>query len=114
MASRRVTRSLARVAQRAPALKRIPLLKLLAAAEVALAAREHVRRLSPQERRRIATLIRAGRGRRRSLTEAERAELAALIAKVEPRLLAGRAVEAFSPVPLPRRLVYGRAAARSR
>jgi hypothetical protein len=114
MASRRLTRSLARVAQRAPALKRVPVLKLLAAAELAVATRDHLRRLTPEERRRIATLIRVGRGRRRNLTEAEREELSALIAKVEPRLLAGQAVEAFSPVPLPRRLVYGRARARPR
>lgn len=113
MPSRRLTRSLARLAEHAPALKRVPVLKLLAAAEVAVAARDHLARLTPEERRRIATLIRVGRGRRRNLSETERQELAALIAKVEPRLLAGQAVEAFSPVPLPRRLVYGRSGARA-
>jgi hypothetical protein len=112
MVSRRLARTLAHVADRAPVLKRVPVVKLLAAAEVAITARDHLRRLTPEERRRIATLIRIGRGRRRNLSEAEREELASLIAKVEPRLLAGQAVEALSPVPLPRRLVYGRRAAR--
>jgi hypothetical protein len=82
-------------------------LKLLAAAEVAVLARDHLRRLTPQERRRLITLLRTGRGRRRNLSQAERDELAALVAKVEPRLLAGAAVERLSPVPLPRRLLFG-------
>jgi hypothetical protein len=30
-----------------------------------------------------------------------------LVAKLEPRLLIGEAVERLSPVPLPQRLVYG-------
>lgn len=83
------------------------MLKLLAAAEVAVLARDHLRRLTPQERRRLITLLRTGRGRRRNLSQAERDELAALVAKVEPRLLAGAAVERLSPVPLPRRLLFG-------
>lgn len=83
------------------------MLRLLAAAEVVLLAREHAMRLNRDERRRLVELIRTGRGRRRNLSEAERDELAALIAKVEPRLLVGQAVEKLSPLPLPRRLVYG-------
>jgi len=102
-----VTRSLGRAAQRVPALKRVPVLKLLSAAEVALLARDHVMRLNRQERGRVVELVRIGRGRRRNLSEAEREELATLVAKVEPRLLAGLAVEKLSPLPLPRRLVYG-------
>jgi hypothetical protein len=82
-------------------------LKLLAAAEVAVLARDHLRRLTPQERRRLITLLRTGRGRRRNLSQDERDELAVLVAKVEPRLLAGEAVERLSPVPLPRRLLFG-------
>jgi hypothetical protein len=88
-------------------LKRVPLVKLLAAAELALLARDHLRRLTPAERRRLLSLVRAGRGRRRNLSADERAELTALIAKVEPRLLAGAAAERLSPVPLPRRLLFG-------
>jgi hypothetical protein len=64
-------------------------------------------RLDRHERQRLIELTRAGRGRRRNLSEAEREELAVLIAKVEPRLLAGHAVQKLSPLPLPRRLVYG-------
>lgn len=94
-------------ASRAPGLKRLPVLKLLAAAEVALLARDHVTRLDRQERRRLVELARIGSSRRRRLSEAERAELAALISKVDPRLLFGEALDRMSPVPLPGRLVYG-------
>jgi hypothetical protein len=89
------------------------MLKLLAAAEVAVLTRDHVQRLTPDERRRVLALIRIGHGRPSRLTEVEREELSALVAKAEPRLLAGEAVDALSPVRLPRRLVYGRRAARS-
>lgn len=102
-----VTQAVGAAASRVPGLRRVPVLRLLAAAEVALLAREHVMRLSRHERRRLVELIRIGRGRRRNLSEAERDELAALIAKVEPRLLVGHAVQKLSPIPLPRRLVYG-------
>jgi hypothetical protein len=90
-------------------LKRLPMAKLLAAAEVVVLTRDHIQRLAPEERRRVVELVRHARGRRRNLTPAEREELSALVAKAEPRLLAGEAVDALSPVPLPRRLVYGRA-----
>ncbi len=103
-----LARTAARAAAKAPGLRRVPMLKLLAAAEVAMLTRDHVQRLTPEERRRVITLIRIGRGRRSRLTEAQREELSELVAKAEPRQLAGHAVNAFSPVPLPRRLVYGR------
>ena len=83
------------------------MLKLLAAAEIALLARDHMMRLDPQERRRLFELVRKGHGRRRNLSDTERDELAVLIARMEPRLLAGRAVEKVSPLHVPRRLVYG-------
>jgi hypothetical protein len=102
-----VTRSLVRAVGRVPGLKRVPVAKLLAAAEIALLARDHIMRLNREERRRLIELVRIGRGRRRNLSEAEREELAMLVARVEPRLLAGLAVEKLSPVPLPRRLVHG-------
>jgi hypothetical protein len=101
-------RLLGHAASRVPGLKRLPVIKLLAASEVALLARDHIRRLTPQERRRLVELVRVGRGRRRNLSQAEREELSRLVAKVEPRLLAGAAAEKLSPVPLPKRLVYGR------
>jgi hypothetical protein len=81
--------------------------KLLAAAEIAVLAREHVMRLSPQERNRLVELVRVGRGRSHNLSGDEREELTELIARLQPRLLAGRAAEKLSPVPLPRRLVHG-------
>ena len=87
-------------------LKKLPVLKLLAVAEIALLARNHMLLLDRGERRRLIALIRAGRIRR-NLTDAERAELAALVAKTEPRLLFGRSVTKISPVPIPGRLLYG-------
>jgi hypothetical protein len=100
-------RTLGRTVGRFPGLRRVPVLKLLAAAEVAMLARDHLARLDGHERHRIVELVRKGRGRPSNLTDDEREELAALVAKVEPRLLAGQAVEKLSPVPLPRRMVYG-------
>jgi hypothetical protein len=81
------------------------MLKLLAVAEVALLAQQHVALLSPQERRRLLTLVRLGRGRRRNLTLREREELAALVAKVQPRRFAATAAGKLSPVPIPRPVV---------
>ena len=83
------------------------MLKLLAIAEVLLLARDHILWLTPTERRRFLQLIRLGRGRRRNLSDVERLELATLIAKMEPRLFAGETVDRLSPLPLPRRLLYG-------
>jgi len=109
MAPTRIPRTVAYMATRTPGLKRLPMLKLLAVADVAMLTHRHVRtRLTPEDRRRAFELIRIGRGRTRNLSEDARDELASLIAKAEPRLLAGDAVAALSPLPLPRRLVYGR------
>jgi hypothetical protein len=103
-----ITRAVARATKRIPALRAVPVLKLLAIAEIVLLIRDHVARLEPHERRRLIELVKLGRGRKRNLSEAEQAELADLLAKTEPRALAGEAVEKLSPVALPRRLVYGR------
>jgi hypothetical protein len=104
-----LTQTALRALDRAPALRRVPVLKLVAAAEVVVLARDHVsQRLTPPERRRILQLIRIARGRPSNLTPDEHSELTALVAKAEPRLLAGEAVDKLSPVHLPRRLVYGR------
>lgn len=83
------------------------MVRLLSIAEVGLIARDHVLRLTPQERRRLLRLIRVARGRPSHLSRQERDELAGLVAKLEPRLLAGEAVKRLSPIPLPRRLVRG-------
>jgi hypothetical protein len=101
------TQALVHGASRVPGLKRLPVLKLLAIGEIALAARAHALRLEGGERRRLVELVRTGRGRPSKLSEAERAELRELVAKAEPRLFAGTVADALSPVPLPRRLVRG-------
>jgi hypothetical protein len=103
-----ITRGIARGAERIPGLRALPVVRLLAVAEVLLLARHHVLRLEPHERRRLVELVRIGRGRRRNLTPAQRDELAALVEKAAPREFLGQAVSRFSPVPLPRRIVYGR------
>jgi hypothetical protein len=77
------------------------MLKLLALAEVAMLARDHVTKLDRGERRRLVQLVRIGRGRRRNLTPREREELNRLVAKVEPRLFVGAAADKLSPVPVP-------------
>ncbi len=83
---------------------RIPLLKLLAIAEVALLARDHVQRLEPRDRHRLVELVRTSRGRPHLLTAAERQELGRLVAKAEPRLFVMAAADKLSPVPVPKRL----------
>jgi hypothetical protein len=98
---------IARGAKGVPGLKRLPILKLLAIGEIALLANTHLRRLEPDERRRLVGLMKAGRGRRRNLTQAERDELTALLLKTEPRLFVGMAADKLSPVRLPRRVVRG-------
>jgi hypothetical protein len=95
-------------ASRVPGLRALPVLKLLAIGEIALLARNHIRRLEPDERRRLIELLRKGRGRKAKLSGDEREELQRLLAKTEPRLFAGLAAQSLSPVPLPRRVVQGR------
>ena len=101
--NRAITHGVSRI----PGLRRLPIFKLLSIAEIALLARTHVSKLTPEERRRGIELIRTGRGRTRNLTQAERDELAAIVAKAEPRLFAGLVADKLSPVPLPRRVVHG-------
>lgn len=88
--------------------KAIPLAKLLAAGQVLILARRHWHRLEPDERRRLIALVRQGHGRRSNLSAGDRAELARLIAKADPRLFASLVVQRFSPVPLPSRLIRGK------
>ncbi len=108
MPSSRLTHNAARAVEKVPGLRRVPVVKLLSAAEVAVLARDHLQRLSPTERRRLVHLMRVGRGRRARLTEREREELEALVSKLEPRRLVGSAVDKMSPVPLPKRFLYGK------
>jgi hypothetical protein len=102
-----VHRAIAGGAHRVPGLRRLPVFKLIAIGEIALLARTHLGHLDPQERRRLIELLRKGRGRTTALSAAERDELSALIAKMEPRLFAGAAADMLSPVPLPRRVTHG-------
>ena len=90
-----------------PGLRHIPIVRVLAIAEIALVAQDHVTKLDPQERRRVLELVRIGRGRPSHLSEAEREELRRLVAKAEPRLFVGEVAEKLSPVKLPRRIVRG-------
>lgn len=95
------------VSKRIPGLRRLPAARIILAAEVLVLAREHFEKLEPRERRRIVQLLRTAHGRPRNLTAAQHDELAGLVAKAEPRLLAGLAAEKLSPVPLPKRVIYG-------
>ena len=103
-----VNRSLGRAAERIPGIRRIPVVALLSAAEVAMLAKDHLQRLTPAERRRLVHLVSTGRGRRDRLTDRERAELEQILETLEPRRLFGDAAGKLSPLPLPRRLLYGR------
>jgi hypothetical protein len=76
----------------------MPAARLIVVAELLLLAREHVAKLSPQERRRIVELVRRGRGRTSNLSERERRELAQLVEKAEPRLFAKNLVRKLNPV----------------
>ncbi len=75
--------------------------RLLAAAELALLAREHSLKLAPDERRRFLQLVARGRGRPSRLTARERDELAMLVLKADPRQFARLAAQRLSPIPVP-------------
>jgi hypothetical protein len=85
----------------------LPLAWVLIAGEVALNAGRHVARLDGAQRRRLIALARKSGGRRGSLSESEREELACLLAGLEPRLFLGSTLRRLSPMPLPKRLLYG-------
>jgi hypothetical protein len=87
--------------------KAIPLARLIVVGEVALMTGRDLQKLDVGERRRLASLVLGSARHLRGLSDHEREELHDLILKVEPRLLLGTAVSRFSPVPLPRRLLYG-------
>ena len=86
----------------------IPVARLLLAGELALIAHRHLTRLDRVQRRRMFTLLARSRGRARRLSVAERGELALLLARLEPRLFLGTAIRRLSPVPVPKRVLYGR------
>jgi len=86
----------------------IPVVELLALAQVGLLARQHLLKLNSDERRRLLSLVGQARGRPSSLGPEDREEFSALVGKLEPRLLFGNALNRVSPFPLPKRLLYGR------
>jgi hypothetical protein len=88
-------------------LRGVPVVALLSAAEVAMIAKDHLAKLDSSERRRLLALVGRARGRPGSLSEAERDELGMLVAKLQPRLFVGAAADRLSPVPVPKRLLYG-------
>src|SRR3954454_12048981 len=62
---------------------------LLAAAAIVVAGCNHVSdRLTPKDRKRMLEIVRSSKGRPANLSDRERKELRALLAKVEPRALA--------------------------
>jgi hypothetical protein len=85
----------------------IPIVGALLAVEVATMAWAHLTKLNNAQRRRLLALLAKTRGRPGSLSESEREELAILLAILEPRLFLGSATRRLSPVPIPRRLLYG-------
>lgn len=91
------------IAQKTPGIRRVPVMYLLLAGELALIARNHLELLEPRERRRLVVLMRDARGRPSKLSERERRELQDLIAKVEPKLFAQEAAVKLSPVRVPKR-----------
>jgi hypothetical protein len=101
---RLIVAGLPRVARRVPGLKHVPVVRLLAVAELALLAHDHARHLSGSERRRLAQLVRRGRG----MTPAERGELRALLGKLEGRAFAGAAFNRLTPLNLPKRFTRPR------
>jgi len=92
----------------------VPVVALLSTFEVAMLAGAHFKRLDPRERRRLFALVAAVRRGPRALSESERSELAALVAKLEPRAFFGSAAGRLSPVPVPKRLLYGPRNSRAR
>jgi hypothetical protein len=96
---------------KSPPIKRVtrgvPIVGLLSAAEVAKLAYDHLAKLDSAERRRLAQLVGKLRRGPGSLSDTERRELSSLPNKLEPRVFAGSALARFSPVPLPKRLLYG-------
>jgi hypothetical protein len=91
----------------------VPVMGVLAVAEVAMLARDHLARLDQEQRGRLFALVRKARGRPSALSEQERDEFAELVALLEPRRLFADAAEKVSPVPLPGRLLRGRDGAAS-
>lgn len=91
---------------RAPGLKRLPLLRLLAIADVVRLAKNHANKLTADDRKRMLALAKKASPtkdhlRGNKLTQAEQDELKALVLKAEPRIFAGETANMLSPIPIP-------------
>jgi hypothetical protein len=84
-----------------------PMMWALLAANITTMAWTHLAKLNDAQRRRLLALLWQARGRPGSLSRDERDELAALVEILEPRLFLGSATKRLSPVPVPKRLLYG-------
>jgi hypothetical protein len=90
--------AIARAAERLPGLRRLPLARLVIAAELAVLAKAHLDRLKPSERKRLLILLRDARGIPKNLTGRDRREFEKLVEKLEPSIFASTAAEKFSPL----------------
>jgi len=84
-----------------------PIVGVFLGAEVAAMAWTHFSKLNRAQRRRLIALLSQSRGRPQSLSHSEREELGTIFAALEPRLFLGSATRRLSPVPVPKRLLYG-------
>jgi len=84
-----------------------PMVVVLVGANIAAMTWTHLAKLNGAQRRRLLALLWQSRGRPHSLGRGERDELGALVELLEPRLFLGSATKRLSPVPVPKRLLYG-------
>ena len=84
-----------------------PIMRVLLGAEIAVMAWTHLALLDGAQRRRLLALLRQTHGRLGSLSDTEREELGALVATLQPRLFLGSATKRLSPLPVPKRVLYG-------
>ena len=87
--------------------KGFPIVGVLLAAEIGAMAWTHLAMLNGAQRRRLLALLGQARGRPGLLSDSEREELTALIATLQPRLFLGSATRRLSPLPVPKRVLYG-------
>lgn len=82
-------------------IRKFPVARVLAAAEVLMLARKHLLKLEPHERRRIIELVRLGHGRPDHLSARDRRELSRLVEKTEPREFMRSAMKKAAGLPVP-------------